>query len=209
MSVDVISVIKAQKLSALNRSISQTERHEREVSARAVRATAIVSGPQQEGKEHYKQYMLRELYNRELESYSRKRVFVAPEMNARALALWTRVVKAWEESGVDADTFVKTQFTYFHNVFRTAPTVVQLTTDAAVLRANSVKVQPVMTNNIPAQIATGDLFIRCEKQMSEVMRAQRMTREEVYRKLVRNHLVMFPAVYLNADPVWRSVCEGA
>lgn len=206
MSVDVISILRAQKLAALNRSIAQTERHDKEVAVRAHRATAIVSGEEVSSNPNKNAYLLRDVYNRELENYTRKRVFTG-EMNARALALWSRVEKAWATSGVDIDTFVKTQFTYFHNVFKTHPTAVQLTTDGAVLRATSVEVKSVMTNNIAANINLGDLFVRCEKQMSEIMRAQKLSREDVYRKLVKNRLVMFPAAYLNADPVWQRIVK--
>ncbi len=205
MSVDVISILRERKLTSLKRSIGQSERHDREVSQKAVRATAVINGTNPHaGKEHYNEYMLRDIYNRELENYTRQRVFT-PEMNARALSLWSRVAKAWKASGVDMDIFVKAQFTYFHNVFRTHPTPVQLTTDGAVVRAASVAPEKVMTNNIPANVDLGELFKRCEKQMTEIMRAQKLTREEVYRKLVLTRLVAFPAQYLNADPVWRKV----
>lgn len=205
MPVDVISILRQQQLTKLNRSFGQAERHDREVHHRAERATSIINGTNPHaGKEHYNEYMLRDVYNRELESYSRQRVFT-PEMNARALSLWSRVAKAWKASGVDMDTFIKAQFTYFHNVFRAHPTPVQLTTDGAVLRAASVTPEKVTTNNIPANIDLSDLFKRCERQMTEIMRAQSLTREEVYRKLVATRLVAFPAQYLNADPVWRKV----
>jgi hypothetical protein len=205
MSVDVMSILRERKLTSLKRSYGQSERHDREVQQRAVRATAVINGTNPHaGKEHYNEYMLRDIYNRELENYTRQRVFT-PEMNARALSLWGRVVKAWKASGVDMDTFVKAQFTYFHNVFRTHPTPVQLTTDGAVVRAASVAPEKVMTNNIPANVDLGELFKRCEKQMTEIMRAQKLTREEVYRKLVLTRMVAFPAQYLNADPVWRKV----
>lgn len=205
MGVDVISVLRQQKLAALNRSFGQTERHDREVRQRAERATAIVNGTNPHaGKVNYEEYMLRDIYNRELENYTRQRVFT-PEMNPKALSLWSRVAKAWRVSGVDMETFIKAQFTYFHNTFRTSPTIVQLTTDGAVVRAASVKPEKVMTNDIPANVNLGELFQRCEKHMTEIMRAQKLTREEVYRKLVVTRLVAFPAQYLNADPVWRKV----
>lgn len=209
MGVDVLSVLRQQKLTKLNRSLGQTERFEREVHSRAERATAIVNGTNPHaGKQHYEELLMRDVYNREMENYSRKRVFVA-EMNPRSVALWGRVIKAWKKTGVDMETFVKAQFTYFHNVFRTAPTIVQLTTDGAVVRAASVRPEQVMTNNIPADINLGELFKSCERQMSEIMRAQKLTREEVYRKLVVTRLVGFPASYLNADPVWKSVCGAS
>lgn len=209
VAVDVISTLRQRKLTALNRSFAQSERYDRELHQRAERATAVINGTNPHaGKPHFEAYTLRDIYNRELETYTRQKVFTT-EMNARALSLWQRVAKAWAASGVDMETFVKAQFTYFHNVFRTHPTAVQLTTDGAVVRAASVKPEKVMTNNIPANIDLGELFKRCEKQMAEIMRAQKLTREEVYRKLVLTRLVAFPAAYLNADPAWRKIsAEG-
>lgn len=208
MGVDVMSVLREQRLRTLNRSFGQSERHDREVHQRAERASAIVTGTNPHaGNPHYEELVMRDIYNRELENYTRQRVFTS-DMNPRALALWRRVVKAWKLTGVDMETFIKAQFTYFHNTFRTSPTVVQLATDGAVVRAASVKPEQVMTNNIPANIDTGELFKRCEKQMTEIMRAQKLTREEVYRKLVVTRLVAFPSQYLNADPVWRKVRDG-
>lgn len=205
MAVDILSLLRDKKISNINRSFGQQERYERELHQKAERAVSVVTGTNPHaGKPHYEQYMLRDIYNRELEVYSRKSVFTT-EMNPRALSLWTRVVKAWKSSGVDMETFVKAQFTYFHNVFRTNPTVLQLTTDSAVLRAASVKPEKVMTNNIPAEISLADLFKRCEKQMTDLMRAQKLTREDVYRKLVLPRLVIFPDQYLNADPAWKKV----
>lgn len=205
MTVDILSILRQKKLTHINRSFGQQERYERDLHQRAERAVAVVNGTNPyAGKQHYEQYMLRDIYNRELEIYTRKSVF-STEMSPRALTLWTRVAKAWKSSGVDMDTYIRAQFTYFHNTFRTHPTVLQLTTDSAVVRAASVKPEKVMTNNIPAEINLAELFKRCEKQMTEIMRVQKLTREEVYLKLVVTRLVAFPEQYLNADPVWKKV----
>ncbi len=205
MGVDVMAVLREQRLVALNRSFGQSERHAKEVHQRAERAVSIVTGTNPHaGKQHYEELQMRDIYNRELENYTRQRVFT-PDMSPKALALWSRVVKAWKLTGVDMETFIKAQFTYFHNVFRTSPTAVQLSTDGAVIRAASVKPEKVMTNDLPANVDLAELFKRCERQMNEIMRAQKLTREEVYRKLVVNRLVAFPSQYLNADPVWRKV----
>lgn len=205
MSVDVIAALREKRLTKAKASFGQSERFEREVHQRAERATAVVNGTNPHaGKPYYEELMLRDVYNRELEAYTRKRVF-APEMNARSIALWSRVVKAWKESGADMDTFIRAQFTYFHNVFRTHPTVVQLTTEGAVIRAASIVPEKVTTNDIRAEVDLGELFARCERQMSEIMRAQKLTREEVYRRLVVTRLVGFPQAFLKADPVWKKV----
>jgi len=211
MSIDVMSLLRERKLASLKRSIASSENHEKRVSQNANRAKAVINNTSPyAGSEHFEEYILRDKYMRALEDYQRKPVhaYVGQPFTPKGLALWKRVAKAWRESGVDADVFIQAQFTYFHNVFRKAPTAQQLTTEGAVLRAISVRPEKVSTNDIPAQIDLGELFKRCEKQMTEIMRAQKLTREEVYRNLVLNRLVMFPEVYLNADPIWKKVKNG-
>lgn len=203
--VDVIEALKQQRLAAVKKSISFSEAHERRVISRAAQAKAVITGESPHaGSPHFREYVMRDLYNKQLEAYTRKSVFTT-EMNPRALALWKRAVAACLTSKVDPETYIKAQFTYFHNTFKTYPTVLQLTTDAAIVRAASVKPETVVSNNIAAEIDMSTLFRSCEKQMNEIMRAQQLTREQVYRRLVIPRLVMFPQAYLDADPLWKKV----
>ncbi len=211
MGVDIVSVVRAQKLATLNRSIAGTENHEKRVQGTALRTQAVLTGAVPGiHAEHMEEYVLRDTYMRVLEEYTRKPnpAYYGQAFTPRGLALWKRVVKAWKAANVDKDTFIRAQFTWFHDKFRRHPEPVQLTTDEAVLRAASVAPQQVRTNNIEAEISVGDLFKRCEKQMNDLMRAQKMSREEVYRKLVCSGLVIFPEKFLNADPTWRKVKSG-
>ena len=211
MGVDIASVVRAQKLASLKRSIASSETHEQRVANSATRVQVMLSnGTAGVPSEHLEEYLMRDTYHRMMEEYTRKpqHGVAPPEFTPRALAAWRRVVKACKESGVDRDTFIRAQFTWFHEKFRTPPTLPQLTTDAAVIRAASVAPKQVRTNNIEAEISVGDLFKRCEKQMADLMRAQKLTREEVYLTLVKPGLVMFPDKFLNADPTWRKVKNG-
>jgi len=208
--IDVIAVLRQQKLTAAKRSITFSETQEKRVVSTAQRVTAVVTGSSPfAGSDHFPEYQLRDLYMRTLEAYSRKPVYgyFGQPFTPHALALWKRVRKAVDDSGVDAETFIKAQFTFYHQAFKVAPKPQYLTTDAAVLRASVIKPEKVMTNNIPANVGTVELFKRCERQMNDVMRAQGLTREEVYRKLVLTRLIAFPDVYLNADPTWQRIRE--
>lgn len=210
MAVDVVALIQKQRLTAAKRSIAASENHEARVAQNAARATAVVSGTSPfAGREHFEEYVLRDIYMRTLEEYERKpnHAYTGQPFTPRGLALWKRVAACWRSSGVDPDTYVRAQFTYFHNAFRRAPTAQQLATDAAVVRAASVVPEKVSTNNIPASVDTAELFKRCEKQMTDVMRAQKMTREEVYRKLVIPGFLAFPDQYLKADPLWKQLTK--
>lgn len=210
--VDVIAVMRQQKLLAAKRSVSFAEMQEKRTVGTAERATAVVNGTSPfAGSEHFVEYQLRDIYMRTLEAYERKPVYsyYGQPFTPQGLSLWKRVRKAVEDSGVDGETYIKAQFTFYHNSFKMAPKPHVLTTDAAVLRASTVKPEKVMTNNIPAEANTADLFKRCERLMTETMRTQGLTREEVYRKLVLTRLIAFPAIYLNADPVWRKINAGS
>lgn len=211
MAVDVLSVLREQRLAHTKKSMAFTDMHDKRVASTAERATAVLGGASPfASSEHFVEYQLRDFYMRTLEAYDRKIVYsyFGQPFTPHSLALWKRVAKAVAASGVDGNTYISAQFTFYHNSFKQAPKPQFLTTDAAVLRAASVKPEKVVTNNIPADVPTAELFKRCERQMTDIMRAQKLTREEVYRKLVLTHMVSFPSMYLNADPVWTQVKNG-
>lgn len=207
MGVDIIAAVQAQRLATLNRSITATENHERRVSNLAIQTSVLLNGDAALHTENLEEYCARTAYYRMLEEYTRKPYhgLTGQAFTPKGLSLWKRVTTALKASGVDLDTFLRAQFTWFHEKFRTAPTPVQLTTDAAVVRAASVTPAQVRTSNIEAKIPIGDLFRRCEKQMADLMRAQKLSREEVYRNLVLTGLAVFPEKFLNADPTWKKV----
>jgi hypothetical protein len=207
VGVDIIAMVQAQRLATLNRSIAATENHERRVANIATKTSALLNGETELHTEHLEEYCARSAYYRLLEEYTRKPYhgMTGQAFTPKGLSLWKRVTSALKASGVDLETFLRAQFTWFHEKFRTAPKPVQLTTDAAVVRAASVKPVQVRTSNIEANIPIGDLFRRCEKQMTDLMRAQKMSREEVYRNLVLPGLAVFPDKFLNADPLWKKV----
>ncbi|NJL54362.1 hypothetical protein HC928_03625 [bacterium] len=176
------------------------------MAAKAQRTAAVISDAPH-GGEHVEEYRLRDCFIRELEAYHRKPChgYSYQPFNARGLSLWRRVAKAWRASGTAPDTFIKAQFTFFHNTFGRPPKPQDLTTDGAVVRAASVPVTTVRTRDIPAETSICELFRHCEKHMADVMRAQKLTREDVYRRLVKPGFVAFPEKFLAADPVWKKV----
>jgi len=207
MGVDILAAVQAQRLASVQRSLTSSENYERRVAGVAARTAAMLSGGVVGGHtEHVEEYMLRDTYYRVLEEYTRKPGFGTHEpFTPRGLALWKRAAKALKASGADREAFVRAQFTWFHDTFRKAPTPLQLTTDEAVVRAATVAPKAVRTVAIEDNVSVGDLFKRCEKQMGDLMRAQKMSREDVYRKLVVPGLAIFPEKFLNADPLWHKV----
>lgn len=74
--VDVIAVMRQQKLLAAKRSVSFAEMQEKRTVGTAERATAVVNGTSPfAGSEHFVEYQLRDIYMRTLEAYERKPVY--------------------------------------------------------------------------------------------------------------------------------------
>lgn len=206
MSIE--SRIKEARLKTLRRSFAATEAHEAAVSRTALATAAVITGTaKSDFREHLEEYTLREIYVRELERYDGKKRFgySGQPFTPRGLVLWTRIVRAWKASGVSMQDYVKAQFAWFHEKFRKAPEPVQLATDEAVLRAATVAPKKVGSVAKEEILDVGALFSRCDKQIRDVMRAQKMTREEVYRKLVKPGILLIPEKFLRQDPVWKAL----
>lgn len=204
MTINILEALATEKINKLSRSAQASETFSRLVKDRADCAASIVSGDTEGSVSEA--FMLRELYHQRLARYKRKITPLGP-MNNRSKALWTRVAVACAKSQKPRETFIDAQFSYFDKIFKTAPTPVQLTTDLAIMRATSYDGQAFnsVTNNLAYTVDLGDLFSQCEKQMRDVMKAQKMTRQEVYTAFVKPGLIYFPQEYLKADPAWRSL----
>lgn len=130
--------------------------------------------------------------------------------NNKSIALWHRVVDACKTADVTPEDYMRAQFEWFHRVFGRPPKVYQLATDAAILRVpQATKTSGnVVGNDIQHKIGTAEMFKQCDRQLAAVCRAQCMTREEVYSKLVFTGLIPFPKAFLDADPVYKKVCDA-
>jgi len=157
---------------------------------------------------------MRTLYNSLKKNYLRKDVnkfAFGTEMSRSSKAQWGRVVKAQQESNKDPETYLKAQFAYFDRCFRTYPKIQQLATDQAIERANVFEVE--LTKGSPVASALeyktdkATEFKLADRMVTSVMRAQGLSREEVYRKLVLpGHLYISPD-YLKNDPVYSKVVK--
>lgn len=207
-SIDILRLVKEKRCATLVRSIAATDRHEKKVSNIAQQVKLLLNKENKEVPlDHLAAFVARSTYYHILSEYSGAFNIQAhqTEFTPKGLALWKRVAAAIKVANVEAEPFMRSQFAWFHQAFKKAPEVVQLTTDAAVVRAAATAPARVTTDNIPANVPLGDLFRRCEKHMADLMRAQSLTREEVYTKLVKNNLVMFPQSFLDVDPVWKAL----
>lgn len=120
---------------------------------------------------------------------------------------WGKVQQCCKEAGVTPERYIKAQFSYFHNVFGTAPKLNQLITEAAVARAVDFDGNTAgrVVGSIPVHRDEGSIFRHCENQIREVCRAQSLSREEYYKKFVLTKLIPMSKEFLNLDPIYLKV----
>lgn len=153
---------------------------------------------------------MRTLYHAAVEKYHQKhRVQVPAAMNNRSKALWKRVVSVQSRSSVSPEQFIKAQFAYFDKHFGCAPKVYQLTTEAAIERADNfgdTKTSAV-SGGVEYKLDKAEKFRLADKTLLKVQRAQGLSREEVYRNLViPGHLFISPE-FLKIDPTYSKVLK--
>ncbi len=130
-------------------------------------------------------------------------------INKSAIVFWSRVVGVCKDLDMTPDTYLKAQFTYFHQTFGTVPDVQQLITDKALERAKTVKgfTGRVAASAIQSSVPLPALFKSCDKQVRDICRAQKLTRKEFYQKLVLTGEFPMPVSFLEADPIYKEALD--
>lgn len=207
--VDILEVIRKQQLRSAKASISFGESQDRIVSSRAAEVKECLREVKTGQPVALSETRMASMYYRMLDEYERSpRVRMASQTNKRGLALWKRVVKACNSSGVDPETYLKSQFAYFRKHFGTYPKVYQLATEQAIERAvafSGDSSKRVIATSKPNRTDIASVMRTAENQMQAICRAQKISREEVYRNLVIPGIITFPSVYLKSDPVYQKV----
>lgn len=156
-------------------------------------------------RELYAQAVFHRLYD----DYYQKRTITLPTLpSKRVTSFWKRVVACADKAKVDVEVYLRAQFSYFHHKFRTVPKYEQLATENAILRAQEYQVTErsrIIGTSVKADIDYAKLLAAANKHLLDIQRAQNMTREEVYRDLVLPGHVYVPQVFLDTDPLWKSV----
>lgn len=207
--MSIRDAIREQKLKTLRKSLSYSEAVERHTHEQAVRTKELLTG--QLSTELSPDVLLRDAYFKQHASYTGKTSYaMKSEQTKKSKALWERVAAKWQQSGVSPDDYIKAQFMWFDKNFGKAPTVVQLATDAALDRAREMP-KTVVHRVVGVQEVKVDfaqLMRDTEKQMQTLMRANNLTREQVYTNLVLTGIYSFPKEFLNADPIYKKLTEG-
>lgn len=162
------------------------------------------------GENRLPEVQMRTLYFSFVEKYHQKRrVPIPAAMNNRSKAVWKRVVTVQARSKVSPEQFIKAQFAYFDKHFGCAPKIFQLTTEAAIERADNFgnTKATAVSGGVAYKLDKVEHFRVAEQTLLKVQRAQGLSREEVYRNLViPGHLFIAPD-FLKIDPVYSKVAK--
>lgn len=210
MSDSIIDIIQENKLRSVKRSIQFSEQREKATNHHGEVAKSVLSGKPMHPALPMEAQTLRTTYYEMLKDYKGGSFYRVPgPINKKGVSLWKRVEKARQRAGVDPKTFLKAQFAWFHKNFGKAPTVEQLTTDAAVARVaevGEVKQRRIVSNGNEAKIDLADVFRQSEKLLRDMMRAQGYSsREQFYRDFILTGVLTLPKEFLKADPAYRKV----
>ena len=205
MKKEIVERIKAQMLNKAVRSNQYQDLVEAGFAGVLEEAKGVIRGEQGTMTQ---EETLRGLYFKMVEEYSSKKKFVIPKVRTeKSRATWRRIEAARVRSGQDSDTYLHAQFAFFHQAFGKPPTIVQLGTAKAVTRAQEfVGTTKHKVKGIPDyKMELCDLLKSSDQRMRALCKAQEMTRQEVYERLVKTGLVFFPKEYTSIDPAYQEV----
>jgi hypothetical protein len=215
MPKDIVETIYEQKLQRTQRSVRGSEAFEKTVHNNTQLVKRQLDGGEESTDLDVRTVTAQQmaaLYYGMVAEYNHKSCFTDfSKINKKAIAFWARVVDACKETSMTPNEYMKAQFVWFHKTFKTTPTPIQLSTKAAIERAREftgTRQKRVVASAKDANVEIADVFRRCEKQVRDMCRAQKMTREQFYAELVLTGEFSLPLSFLEADPVYRRVTGG-
>jgi len=211
MQQSLTETIQRNRVKTAIRSLAASEHNDQQISHKTSAVKEILGNTTGISVDKHCVAQLSHQYYDMKARYSGKRVVTTVVESAKRDAFWLRVQQRCQAAGVPPERFMKAQFDYFHAAFGTIPKLNQLITEAATTRAQAFAGKTaghVVSNAIEAPVSMGALFARCEQQVRDVCRAQKMTREEYYAAFVVTKIIAMPQQFLDADPVYKKVLNG-
>lgn len=203
--MSIIEAVRAQRLKQLVRSNAHGEQYAEGVHRKAEFVQAMLKGTATDVDEHNLQH----LYYQHVTAYTGNKYANPTIRTKRQLAYWRSVGKAVKTSGVAPSKYMAAQFNYFDKVFGTYPKVQQLHTEAAITRALEFTGNTkTLVKRYKSTNTTADVMRQADKQVRQMCKAQKLTREQFYKKLVLTGIVSLPKVFLEADPAYRKAKES-
>ncbi len=213
-SENILEVLKERRLRSAKASITFSETRDAIISEKAKLIKVVLADLSGTEIHDAEEMRMAALFYRMMDEY-----YVSPAIKMpttatpKGLSLWRRVVKSCGEAGVEPEAYLRAQFVFFNKAFGRPPKLHQLATTKAQERAiayaaeNNV-VRRVVGNDIRHVSDPASVMRAAEQQMLTICRAQNMTREDVYKKLVVTGIIAFPKMYTDSDPVYRRVYEA-
>ena len=205
MKKHIIELLQEQRVKKLQRAEQYANHKEKVLNSKAEAVKRILRGDKAIEGLSITASHLRDLYYDRLRAYKGENYSYDPGVTKAGTRLWERVEKAFNTSDVDPERFIKAQFAFFDKAFGKAPEITQLATQTAVDRAREYEGLTegrVLSNARKAPITKADTYRQSELMIQQIMAAQKMTRVEVYQKLVANGLVSLPPEFMERDPAY-------
>lgn len=210
---DILKAIHDHELRKVNNSIRGSEAFEKRVDKETKKTKELLSSgdiSDEFDTNTITAQQMCELYHTMVSDYTQKPNYTDfSKISRQAIAYWARVYEASKKAKLTPRQYLQAQFAWFHEAFRKVPDVRQLATEEALKRAEefSGSTRRIVASSIETKVPMSAVFKRCDKQVRDMCRAQKLTREEFYREFVVTGIIPLPLSFLTADPVYRSVCE--
>lgn len=209
---NITEALRKHRLKTAHKSLQYSEQREAATAQHGELVRGMLSGKAPASSLSVEAQALRSLYYDMLRDYKGDQYAIPKPLTKRGEALWTRVDAARKRAGVDPKQFMKAQFAWFDKAFGRAPSVEQLTTDAAITRVSEVGEvtrKRIVGRSIEADIDLASIFRQSEKLLQDMMRAQSYTdRTEFYKDFVLTGVFTFDKRFLDADPAYRRARVG-
>lgn len=206
--MSIVEAVKAKRLATVKKQIVGAENFENSIKKQAVIADIVLSGEDDDLAEARK---LQRLYYEYYNKYTHKKSIPPSLETPRAQTYWKSVAAAVVQSQVPAEEYISAQFSWFDKNFGTAPQLKNLRTEAAVIRAQeaaNIAPKKVVAKYTAAVGNFADTMRMADQMLRDVCKAQKMTRQEVYRNLVIPGLLSMPESFLKADPEFAKAKES-
>lgn len=201
----VIELLKEQRAKKLQRAEQYASHKEKVLSSKAEAVKRILRGEKAIEGLSIPASRLRDLYYDRLRAYKGENYSYDPGVTKSGIRLWERVEKAFDTAEVDPERFIKAQFAFFDKAFGRAPEITQLATQTAVDRAREYDGKTegrVLSNGRKAPITKADIYRESEKLLQQIMAAQGISRQELYKRFVLTGLMTFPSEFMERDPAY-------
>lgn len=201
--MSIVAAVRKERVKKLQKQLRGADVLRKAVQQQATIAADVLSGDSE--TTYPDEHKAQRLYYEYLGAYQRRARGITTITSKRSLALWRGVVACAKEAERPIEEYISAQFQWFDKNFGTYPKSYQLRTKAAVQRAleGSNNPRKVVSKYKASTNSTADVMRMADKQVRDMCRAQKVTREEFYMKFVLTGLVQLPEPFLKADPAYR------